>query len=219
MLFYYRFLGLVADIALIIYGILLLGAVQRRPRHAHAARHRRHDPHHRRGGRRQRGHLRTHQGRGAPRPHRALGGQLRLRPRLSHHPRRQRPDPAHGGRDLRVRDRATQGLRLHPDARRARQHVHRRGRHARPARAAVRLHVLQPRRRSWASRPPTSTRVDDEAEAGRRPRRRPASACVWRHRRLRAHRRRRRGHAVRRRLRAAPPNAAPRRLERRRSRP
>ena len=144
MIFYYRFLGLVADIALIIYGVLLFGLVQRHPRHPDAAGHRRHDPDDRGGGRRQRRHLRAHQGRGAPRTHRALGGQLGLRARLSHHPRRQRADAAHGGCDLRVRLGAAQGLRLHADPRRAGQHVHGGGRHARPARPAVRLRLLQP---------------------------------------------------------------------------
>ena len=38
------------------------------------------------------------------------------------------------------------GFRLHPHARCAGQHVHRRGRHARHAGPAVRLHLLQPRR-------------------------------------------------------------------------
>ena len=96
MLLYYRFLGLVADLALIVYAILPVGPVQPHPGDAHAARHRRHDPHHRCGRRRQRGHLRAHQGRGAPRQDGPLGGQLGLHPRLQDHPRRQRAHHPHG---------------------------------------------------------------------------------------------------------------------------
>ena len=103
MLLYYRFLGLVADLALIVYGILLWGLFNAHPRDAHAARHRRHDPHHRCGRRRQRRHLRAHQGRGAPRQDRALRGQLGLRARLQDHPRRQHPHDAHGAGALPVR--------------------------------------------------------------------------------------------------------------------
>ncbi len=63
----YRFLGLVADIALIIYAALFYGLIVLIPDHDDAAGHRRHDPDDRCRRRRERRHLRTHQGRGAPR--------------------------------------------------------------------------------------------------------------------------------------------------------
>ena len=120
-----------------------LGPLQPDPRDAHAARHRRHDPHHRRGRRRQRGHLRAHQGRGAPRQDGALGGQLRLRARLQDHPRRQRAHHAHGAGAVPVRDGRPQGLRVHAHHRRDRQHAHRRAVHPGHARRARRVRLLQ----------------------------------------------------------------------------
>ncbi len=156
LLVYYRFLGLVADIALIIYGVLLWGLFNAIPvtltlpgiagmiltigvaADANVVIFERIKEEVRRG------------------KHRALGDQLRLRARLSHDPRRQRADAAHGGRALRVRHGAAQGLRLHADPRRAGEHVHRRARDARSARPAVRLRLLQPAVVHGRARPPTS---------------------------------------------------------------
>ena len=144
-----------------------LGSVQRHPGHAHAAGHRRHDPHHRRGRRRQRGHLRAHQGRGAPRQDRALRRELRLRARLQDHPRRQHPHDAHGGWCSSYSPPLAQGLRAHAHPRRARQHAHRgplHARHARRARAASRSSTS---RRSWASRPSQIEARADAAQSAR----------------------------------------------------
>ena len=120
-----------------------VGALQPDPRDAHAPGHRRHDPHHRCGRRRQRRHLRAHQGRGTPRQDGALRGQLRLRARLPHDPGRQRAHRPHRARALPVRDRRPQGLRVHAHHRRHRQHAHRRALHTCHARRARRVRVLQ----------------------------------------------------------------------------
>ncbi len=56
---YYRFLGLIAAGALLVYGVLLYAVVVLVPDHADPAGHRGHHPHDRRGVRRQRRHLRT----------------------------------------------------------------------------------------------------------------------------------------------------------------
>ena len=77
---FYGFLGVIADIALVVYGLLLAGIVAAPPGHHDAPRDRRHDPHDRRRGRREHRHLRAHQGGGArredrsgPRSRRATG--------------------------------------------------------------------------------------------------------------------------------------------------
>ena len=67
LLLFYRFLGLVAVIGLAIYAALPVRRDPAPPRHADAAGLRRPDPHDRRRGRRERRHLRTHQGRSAVR--------------------------------------------------------------------------------------------------------------------------------------------------------
>ena len=75
-------------------------------RHADAAGLRRPDPHDRRRGRRERRHLRTHQGRGARREVRARRDRGRLREGLPHDHRRERRHRDHGARAVRGRDRA-----------------------------------------------------------------------------------------------------------------
>ena len=81
--FFYRLLGLVADIALLIYAALLLRADPADTDHADPAGHRGHDPHDRRRSRRERRHIRAHKGRGAPRQDRARGHLVRLHARAS----------------------------------------------------------------------------------------------------------------------------------------
>ena len=58
-LVYYRFAGVLANLALLVNIILLFGPDEQPRLRANAARHRRHHPDHRSGDRRQRAHLRT----------------------------------------------------------------------------------------------------------------------------------------------------------------
>ncbi len=137
--FFYRLLGLVADLALLVYAALLLRADPADTHHDDPAGHRGHDPDDRRGGRCERRHLRAHQGRGAPRQERARGDLIGLHEGLPHDRRRQRRDADHRRRAVHGRHRQRQGLRLHARRRRARLDVHGRARDARHARRALGL--------------------------------------------------------------------------------
>ena len=83
LLLFYRFLGLVAVIGLAIYAAFLYAAILALQRHADPSGHRRDHPHDRSCGRRERGHLRTDQGRSAVREERPARDRDRLRARAS----------------------------------------------------------------------------------------------------------------------------------------
>ena len=104
-----------------------------------AAGDRRPRAHARRGGGRERRHLRTHQGRGASRAQRAARDLDRLHEGLRHHRRRQRGDHDHRARALRRGD--GERARLRADAPRRHRHLdaHRRARDARLPHGAGRL--------------------------------------------------------------------------------
>ena len=143
LLVFYRFLGVVAvDRPRHLRGLPVRGdpALQR---HADAAGLRRPDPHDRRRGRRERRHLRTHQGRGARREVRARRDRGRLREGLPHDHRRERRHRDHGARALRRRDRAGQGLRADAADRHRDLADHRGRRDARDARPARRLPLVR----------------------------------------------------------------------------
>ncbi len=130
MFFYYRWTGLIADIALAMNMLLLLGVMVALQGDADAARHRRHRAYHRHGRRRQRPDQRTDQG-GAPAGEDTAGGRRgRLREGLFDHLRLQRDDPRGGALPLRFRHRAGQGIRRHADDRHRGEHVYRHRRHA-----------------------------------------------------------------------------------------
>ena len=110
---YYRFLGLIAAGALIVYGVLLYAVDRAGPDHADPAGHRGHHPHHRGGGRRQRGHLRTRARGGARGQDAARGGARGLQEGHHGDHRRQRGDAGDRRDPVPVRDRRREGLRLH----------------------------------------------------------------------------------------------------------
>ena len=143
MLLYYRFLGLVADLALIVYAILLWGLFNLIPvtltlpgiagmiltigvaADANVVIFER---------------IKEEVRRGKTVRSAVNSG---LRARVQDHPRRQRAHHAHRAGAVPVRHRRPQGLRLHADRRRHRQHAHRRALHARHARRARRVRLLQ----------------------------------------------------------------------------
>ena len=157
MLLYYRFLGLVADLALIVYAILLWGLFNLIPvtltlpgiagmiltigvaADANVVIFERIKEEVRRGKT-----VRSAVNSGYARGFRTiLDANVLIDP--------------HGAGALPVRHRRPQGLRVHAHHRRAREHAHRRAVHARHAGRARRIRLLQQAVASWASRPARST--------------------------------------------------------------
>ena len=101
-------------------------ADQAHPDHAHAAGHRRLDPHDRRRRRREHRHLRTGQGRGAPREIHPRGHRAGLQEGLRDDPRRQHRHAARRVHPVHPRHRGGQGLRVRAGHRHDGVAVHRR---------------------------------------------------------------------------------------------
>ena len=121
---YYRFLGVVAALGLLLYGDLLLRAGRADPDHADAARHRGTDPDDRRRGRLQRRHLRANKGGGQSGQIHALCDRHRLSQGHRDDHRRERDRADHGLHPVRALDGRGQGLRLHAGRRHDRLAVH-----------------------------------------------------------------------------------------------
>ncbi len=126
---YYRFLGVVASMGLLIYAVFFFALVKLIPITMTLPGIAGPDPDHRGGGRRQHRHLRANQGGGEGRQIDPLGDRHRLPQGDRDDHRRQRDHPDHGLHPLRAGDRRRQGIRLHPGRRHDRLAVHGGGLH------------------------------------------------------------------------------------------
>ena len=138
---YYRFLGVIAGLGLLVYAVFFLALIKLIPITLTLPGIAGPDPDDRRRGRLQHRHLRADQGGGQGRALDALGDLRGLQEGDRDDHRRERDHPDHGVHPLRARERRGQGLRVHARDRDDRLAVHRRALHPGGARRARPLAV------------------------------------------------------------------------------